>query len=58
MIIAFENMLYTIMLTDAIEIPMNIFGDNLKTTYVLKIELVCFFKMEELDIVCAIAYMR
>lgn len=46
------------MLTDAIEIPMNIFGDNLKTTYVLKNELVRFCKMEELDIVCVIAYMR
>ncbi|KAM7461452.1 hypothetical protein LguiA_029573 [Lonicera macranthoides] len=56
-VMEFAIMVDVIMKTDAIRIPMNIFGDNLESTYVPKHELIRFCKMEELDIVCIYAYM-
>ena len=44
---------------NVISIPLGIFGDKVdNTTYVAKNELMRFCKMEELDIILVIAYMR
>ena len=54
----FIDSLDKIMLEDAISIPLGIFRDNVDRTYVPKNELLRFCKMEELDIISVIAYMR
>lgn len=44
--------------TDALKIPIDIFEDYLKSTYLPKQEVHRFCKMEELDIAIIYAYMR